>query len=176
MTDTLIREKFLAWHQPSREKQKVDGSGRYIDDWTQALWTGWAGAWQAAMNTEKGASVLLATLGNEGDSGNKQNTVIAEASDTLIQKMLAIADYDNAESEGRSVPIEQIEEIIREHQASEITVIDQAMANAAEILANFKTEGNKLEEWQACYAKLFTQMAEMVATKRAQREIPVEFF
>lgn len=78
------REKFLAWHIPSREKQKVDGSGRYIDDWTQALWTGWAGAWQAAMSTEKGASVLLATLGNEGDSGNKSNTTIAEASDTLI--------------------------------------------------------------------------------------------
>lgn len=55
---------------------------------------------------------------------------------------------------------------------SEIPVIDKALANAAEILANFKTEGNKLEEWQACYAKLFTQMAEMVATKRESGDQP----
>lgn len=53
---------------------------------------------------------------------------------------------------------------------SEICVIDQALANAAQILANFKaceahddgTLERKLEEWQACYAKLFTQMNEIV--------------
>lgn len=41
-------------------------------------------AWNArAYESGKDASVLLATLGNEGDSGNKQNTAGAEASDTL---------------------------------------------------------------------------------------------
>lgn len=48
---------------------------------------------------------------------------------------------------------------------SEISV-HPALAAAAEILANFKTEGNKLEEWQACYAKLFTQMNEICNQKR----------
>lgn len=50
-------------------------------------------------------------------------------------------------------------------QQREISV-HPALAAAAEILANFKTEGNKLEEWQACYAKLFTQMNEICNQKR----------
>lgn len=50
-------------------------------------------------------------------------------------------------------------------QPSEISV-HPALATAAEILANFKTEGNKLEEWQACYAKLFTQMNDICNQKR----------
>ncbi|MHC5536850.1 hypothetical protein ACYOEI_01090 [Singulisphaera rosea] len=49
-------------------------------------------------------------------------------------------------------------------------VIDKALVNAAEILANFKAGeahedgslGRKLEEWQACYAMLFKQMNELV--------------
>lgn len=50
-------------------------------------------------------------------------------------------------------------------QRGEISV-HPALAAAAEILANFKTEGNKLEEWQACYAKLFTQMNDICNQKR----------
>lgn len=49
-------------------------------------------------------------------------------------------------------------------------LLDAALANAAEILANFKsteaatdkTVARKLEEWQACYAKCFTQLNEVV--------------
>lgn len=47
--------------------------------------------------------------------------------------------------------------------------VQSALEKAAEILANFKGEphSSKLEEWQACYAKLFTQMNELVnAPKR----------
>lgn len=54
-------------------------------------------------------------------------------------------------------------------QPSEISV-HPALATAAEILANFKTEGNKLEEWQACYAKLFTQMNEICNQKRESKK------
>lgn len=57
------------------------------------------------------------------------------------------------------------EEFARHGQQREISV-HPALANAAEILANFKSEGNKLEEWQACYAKLFTQMNEICNQKR----------
>jgi len=49
---------------------------------------------------------------------------------------------------------------------SEIPVIHPALANAAEILTNFKGEGNKLEEWQACYAKLFKQMNDICMSIR----------
>lgn len=47
---------------------------------------------------------------------------------------------------------------------SEISVVDKALENAAYILANFKGEGErtKLEEWEACYAMLFTQMNDLV--------------
>lgn len=52
------------------------------------------------------------------------------------------------------------------------STIEKALANAAEILANFKGEpdNTKMEEWQACYAKLFTQMAELAAMKRESGE------
>ncbi len=63
--------------------------------------------------------------------------------------------------------------------------IESALKNAAEILANFKsnepysnaTEAErlerKLEEWQACYAKLFTQMTQIVEASQ-KREISKE--
>lgn len=40
------RRAFEAWHKPSKEKAKLDHSGRYIDDWTQALWTGFSANWK----------------------------------------------------------------------------------------------------------------------------------
>lgn len=46
--------------------------------------------------------------------------------------------------------------------------IESALENAAEILANFKGEptATKLEQWQACYAMLFKQMNDLVATRK----------
>lgn len=61
--------------------------------------------------------------------------------------------------------------------------VDRALAKAAEILANFKasehnTDGTlerKLEEWQACYAMLFKQMTDLVASIRERESAqPVE--
>lgn len=50
-----------------------------------------------------------------------------------------------------------------------VSIIDAALENAAEILANFKGEpdNSKLEQWQACYAKLFTQMNELVQSTKS---------
>lgn len=55
-----------------------------------------------------------------------------------------------------------------ELRTTEPNVIDKALANAAEILANFKGERNraKIEEWQACYAMLFKQMNDLVESTR----------
>lgn len=63
----------------------------------------------------------------------------------------------------------------------EISVVDRALANAADILANFKscephTDGTverKLEEWQACYAKLFTQMNDLAQSRKPVSGEPV---
>lgn len=57
---------------------------------------------------------------------------------------------------------------IRPYFATQKPVIDKALENAAEILANLKNEGErtKLEEWQACYAMLFKQMNDLVASTR----------
>jgi hypothetical protein len=57
--------------------------------------------------------------------------------------------------------------------------VDRALEIAAEILLNFKsaephTDGTlerKLEEWQACYAKLFTQMNDLVQSSRKQESL-----
>lgn len=70
------------------------------------------------------------------------------------------------------------DDCIREYQRRE-ELQNSALVEAAEILANFKSNEpdssatdldrvkRKLEEWQACYAKLFTQLTETV--QRAQR-------
>lgn len=55
--------------------------------------------------------------------------------------------------------------------------VQSALEKAAEILANFKGEphSSKLEEWQACYAMLFTQMNDLVnAPKRESGWQPIE--
>ncbi len=56
--------------------------------------------------------------------------------------------------------------------------VQYALEVAAEILNNFKGEGNKLEEWQACYAKLFTQMNELVQSSQKRESgsqwLPIE--
>ena len=69
-----------------------------------------------------------------------------------------------------------IMEVIKTFPQREAMIVDSALMNAAEILANFKGEpdSTKLEEWQACYAKLFTQMSEIVAMKRGSDTL-VEF-
>lgn len=58
-----------------------------------------------------------------------------------------------------------------------ISVINQALEKAAEILANFKgaPDSTKLEEWQACYARLFTQMNDLVqSTKPVSSPVSLE--
>lgn len=54
-----------------------------------------------------------------------------------------------------------------------VSKVDTALEKAAEILANFKPElkRDKLEEWQACYAMLFTQMNELVNDKKAEQPV-----
>lgn len=57
-----------------------------------------------------------------------------------------------------------------------ISVINQALEKSAEILASFKGEpdSTKIEEWQACYARLFTQMNDLVqSSKQVSNEIGV---
>lgn len=53
--------------------------------------------------------------------------------------------------------------IIRQHAAKEDDDISKALENGAKILAHFQRkdrpmENNKLEEWEACYARLFKQL------------------
>lgn len=52
--------------------------------------------------------------------------------------------------------------------------IDKALENAAEILAKLKPEGqrDKLEEWQACYAMLFTQLNASVQERKREMVSP----
>jgi hypothetical protein len=40
-----------------------------------------------------------------------------------------------------------------------IEEVEAAMQKASEMLNSFEGEGIKIEEWQACYAHLFNQMA-----------------
>jgi hypothetical protein len=69
---------------------------------------------------------------------------------------------------------------VAKQQAPVPESFDLALANAAEILANFKgceahedgTLERKLEEWQACYAKLFTQMNQLVQEMHILKSAP----
>lgn len=93
--------------------------------------------------------------------------------DSLIETLEYARQWANHSEHYNPELVEECEKAIDflqfEVKRGEICVVDKALAQAAEILANFKaaepdTDGTlerKLEEWQACYAKLFTQMTQM---------------
>lgn len=58
--------------------------------------------------------------------------------------------------------------------APEREQIEAALANGAEILANFKGEKDraKIEEWQACYAMLFKQLNDAVQEIHILKSLP----
>lgn len=119
--------------------------------------------WATALSGDKPLTTLkwdieqaektIAALGDRRDMGEPSSVVYPPTT---------TKDADAHGAEGAQTPSPA------SLACSEISVVDKALANAAEILANFKGEpdASKLEQWQACYAKLFTQMNDMVNAAR----------
>ena len=97
--------------------------------------------------------------------------------DSLIEKLEAkiCGNYTAKEAYGRGLDsgLQIAIEIIREHTPEPVSKVQAALESAAEILANFKGEGErtKQEEWEACYAMLFKQMNDLVNAKGAEQPV-----
>lgn len=90
---------------------------------------------------------------------------------------VGVTDWEARHKEQRKEIAELRHEVKRLNERE--SSIDKALDQAAEILTHFNRadkpiEGNKLEEWQACYAMLFKQMNDLVSSSVESKWHPIE--
>lgn len=147
------REEFEAWAKthPYWDLSK-NNNGNYIASTPLYAWKGWQAAWNSRKQTN-----LAEPAGDKSLNNN------------ALTKETGLEPVTPAEAEQVSDKYDIGSQIYLSGSIS--SKIPEALEIASEILLKFKGEPNsiKQEEWEACYARLFEQMVDMVSRKKGDK-------